>query len=155
VVALAQAAEHAGNPEHAETERSHIKLWDRFVAAVDGDTAAAATDGTLTCVRAWADERRDRAATLAVLYAIESSQPAISEAKRAGLLRHYGATANSDMTRYFDVHAAVDRVHAAEDRRELTPLVEPADEERLLAHVEMALRGNWCLLDGIDTPDRS
>jgi pyrroloquinoline-quinone synthase len=153
VVALAQAAEHAGNREHAEAEYSHIKLWDQFVIAVGGDTRAAATESTMTCVRAWADKGRDRTATLAVLYAIESSQPAISETKRAGLLRHYGAAPNSDATRYFDVHVAVDRVHATEDRRQLNRLIEPADEERLLAHVERALLGNWCLLDGIQAQE--
>jgi pyrroloquinoline-quinone synthase len=153
VVALAKAAAQAGNEEHAEAEYNHIELWDQFVGAVHGDTRAAATESTMACVRAWADERRDRAATLAVLYAIESSQPAISQTKRAGLFRHYGAAPNSDATRYFDVHVAVDRVHAAEDRRELSTLIEPADEERLLAHVERALRGNWCLLDAVQAQE--
>jgi pyrroloquinoline-quinone synthase len=149
VVALADATAHAGNEEHANAERDHVALWDRFVRTVGGDTRAAPLETTSACVRAWADERRDRAETLAVLYAIESSQPPISETKRAGLLRHYGAVPNSDATGYFDVHAVVDHFHAAEDRRELSALVDPADEERLAGHVEQALRANWRLLDGV------
>jgi pyrroloquinoline-quinone synthase len=149
VVALAHATAHAGNAEHAAQERDHVALWDQFVDAVGGDTAAAPTAETAECVSAWADGRRDRAATLAVLYAIESSQPAISEAKRLGLVEHYGAAPDSDATRYFDVHAQLDRDHAAEDRRELSTLVEEVDEQRLLDAAERALRGNWRLLDGV------
>jgi pyrroloquinoline-quinone synthase len=150
VVALAQATALAGNQAHADEERDHIELWDQFVAAVGGDRRASASESTKACVGAWADEGRDRAATLAVLYAIESSQPAISETKRAGLVEHYGASPNSDATRYFDVHAELDSAHAAEDRRELSNVLEPGDEERLLAHVETALLGNWRLLDGLE-----
>jgi pyrroloquinoline-quinone synthase len=154
VVALAEASAHAGNADHAATERHHIALWDRFIRSVGGDPAASPTENTAACARAWADERRDRAATLAVLYAIESSQPAISDTKRAGLIEHYGAEPNSDATRYFDVHAVLDHGHAAEDRRELSELLEPADEERLIGHAERALRGNWRLLDGVQVQAR-
>jgi pyrroloquinoline-quinone synthase len=150
VVALADATAQAGDEAHTEAERNHVALWDQFVRAVGGDSEAAPSDDTSACVTAWADDSRDQAATLAVLYAIESSQPAISETKRAGLVRYYGATPESDATHYFDVHVDVDHVHAAEDRRELSALVQPADEERLLTHVEQALRGNWRLLDGVD-----
>lgn len=150
-----EAATHAGNEQHAEAEHAHIGLWDQFVRSVGGDTPAAPTESTAACVTAWADGRRDRAATLAVLYAIESAQPAISETKRAGLVRHYGAAPNTDATRYFDVHVSVDHAHAAEDRRELSSLVRPDNEARLLENVERALRGNWRLLDGCMHESRS
>lgn len=150
VLALAEATAQTGNQGHADAEYNHVELWDEFVRAVGGDTCAAPTECTNTCVAAWADNRRDSAATLAVLYAIESSQSAISETKRTGLLQHYGASPNSDATSYFDLHVEIDHGHAAEDRRELSALLHPADETRLLTHVEEALRGNWRLLDGVD-----
>lgn len=148
VVALAAAAESVGG-EHAAEEREHIALWDRFLASVDGDARAEPTDGTRACVSAWADPSRGEAATLAVLYAIESSQPAISETKRGGLVEHYGAASGTDAVRYFDVHASLDYVHAAEDRRKLEEMLGTEDEAVLLAHVEEALRGNWRLLDDV------
>ncbi|GAC1524551.1 MAG: hypothetical protein NVS2B6_11230 [Thermoleophilaceae bacterium] len=149
VVALADAAAHAGDERHAEEERSHIEQWDGFVRSVGGDARAVATPETAACAAAWADPGRDRAATLAALYAIESSQPAISESKRAGLVEHYGAARGSDATRYFDVHAVVDHAHAAHNRRELAAVMRPADEERLLTEVETVLQANWQLLDGV------
>lgn len=149
VVALADAASHAGNQRHAEEERSHVELWDGFLRSVGGDVAAAPTSQTAACASAWGDEGRDRAATLAALYAIEAAQPAISETKRAGLVEHYGAESDSDATRYFDVHAVLDHVHAAHGRRELDAIMQPADEGRLLAETERVLEANWRLLDGV------
>jgi pyrroloquinoline-quinone synthase len=149
VVALADATAHAGQAEHAEQERGHVDLWDDFLRSVGADADAAPTPQTADCVAAWADPRRDRAGTLAALYAIESAQPAISETKRAGLVEHYGAEAGSDATRYFDVHASLDHEHAADDRAELTAVMTPGDEPRLLAEVERVLRANWELLDGV------
>jgi pyrroloquinoline quinone (PQQ) biosynthesis protein C len=149
VVALADAASHAGNGHHAEEERSHVGLWDAFVHFAGGDVDAVPTRQTAACAAAWRDASRDPTATLAALYAIEAAQPAISETKRAGLIEHYGATPDSDATRYFDVHAVLDHAHAAEDRRELVAVMETADETRLLAEMERVLQANWQLLDDV------
>ena len=149
VVALADATAQAGGGEHAAEERAHVALWDRFLGSVDGDARAEPTEGTRACVRAWTDSSRGEAATLAVLYAIESSQPAISETKRVGLIEHYGAAPGTDAVRYFDVHASLDHIHAAEDRQKLEAMLGTEDEACLLAHVEEALSGNWRLLDDV------
>jgi pyrroloquinoline-quinone synthase len=149
VVALADAADHAGDADHAAQERSHVALWDGFLDAFGGDAGAAPTSRTVACATAWADGTRDRAATLMALYAIEAAQPAISETKRAGLVRHYGIEAGSDATRYFDLHAVLDHDHAAHARTELEAIVQPADEDRLLAEAERVLQANWLLLDGV------
>jgi pyrroloquinoline-quinone synthase len=135
---------------HADEERAHIALWDLFLASSGGDSDATPSAETADCVAAWAAPDRDRAATLAALYAIESSQPAISATKRTGLVAHYGAAPESDATRYFDVHAVVDTKHAEQDRRELAGLMRCADESRLLAEMERVLTANWRLLDGVE-----
>ena len=149
VVALADATASTGDDAHAEEERRHVELWDRFVHAVGGDTDATPTPQTAECVAAWADDQRDRPATLAALYAIESAQPAISETKRTGLVEHYGAAPDSDATRYFDVHTVIDHAHSEEDRRQLSALMRSPDEQRLLAETERVLKANWRLLDGV------
>jgi pyrroloquinoline-quinone synthase len=149
VIALADATDRAGDPGHAQEEREHVGLWDCFCRAVGGDLAAAPTPETGACAAAWADPSRDAAGTFAALYAIESAQPAISQTKRDGLLQHYGASPNSEATRYFDVHAVLDRVHAAHDRRRLAELMRQVDEDRLLGETERVLSANWLLLDGV------
>jgi pyrroloquinoline-quinone synthase len=150
VVALADASARVGDAGHAQEERSHVALWDGFVRFAGGDVGAAPTAETAACAAAWADDNRDPAATLAALYAIEAAQPAIAETKRAGLLEHYGAAAGSEATRYFDVHAVLDHAHAAHDREELVAVMEPADEERLVAEIGRVLEANWQLLDGVE-----
>jgi pyrroloquinoline-quinone synthase len=149
VVALADAAADGGDADHAQQERAHVALWDGFLEAFGGDAGADPTPETAACAAAWADGARDRAATLMALYAIEAAQPAISETKRAGLVEHYGIAAGSAATRYFDVHAVLDREHAAHARAELDAIMGPADEERLLAEAERVLKANWRLLDGV------
>ena len=124
-------------------------MWDGFLRFVGGDADAAPTAQTAACAAAWSDAGRDRAATLATLYAIEAAQPAISETKRVGLLEHYGATPDSEATRYFDVHTILDRAHAAHNREQLVAVMQPADEERLLTEVERVLQANWRLLDDV------
>jgi pyrroloquinoline-quinone synthase len=160
VIALADAsasAAHAAGDEtlrseldeHAREEAAHVELWDRFTAAIGGDTGAEATPETQACAAAWAAER-PLLSSLVALYAIESGQPAISETKRAGLVEHYGAEPGSALTAYFDLHAVRDVEHAAQERALIEPLITGADVEALLAEAESVLRANWELLDGVE-----
>jgi pyrroloquinoline-quinone synthase len=147
VLALAHAAAAAGVPEHAREEAEHVALWDDFAAALDAPLDREPTEETRSCVQAWA--RDDRREALAVLYAVESAQPAISRTKLTGLVEHYGFEPGSSGTRYFSLHAERDVEHAEEARAALGA-PRGVDTPRLAAAAESALRGNWLLLDGVE-----
>lgn len=146
VVALAGTAAVAGDAEHAREEAEHVGLWDGFAEALDAPLDRDPTTETSNCADAWA--RSDRLEALAVLYAVESSQPAISETKLRGLVEHYGFRPGGEGTEYFTLHAELDKEHAQAARTALDD-VRPEDEPRLAAAAENALRGNWLLLDGV------
>ena len=146
VVALADAAAAAGNEEHAREEREHVDLWDAFADAC-GSVAAEPTTETSECTTTWT-AGEDRLERVAVLYAIESAQPAISQTKLDGLTSHYGFD-RGPATEYFELHAERDHDHAAASRLLLEKLATDEDAPRLAARAEAAARGNWRLLDGI------
>jgi pyrroloquinoline-quinone synthase len=146
VVALAETARRASGADHAAEEEAHVELWDRFARALGADTARPPRPETAGCAAAWSAEGPDG---LAVLYAVESAQPAISRTKLEGLLEHYGFE-DGDGTRYFSIHATLDEVHAVQAREQLEARLDAAGEDRLVATAEAALRGNWQLLDGVE-----
>jgi pyrroloquinoline-quinone synthase len=146
VVALADAAEAAGEAEHAREEREHVALWDAFAEGC-GSVAAEPNPETLECASAWT-AGDDRLEHLAILYAIESAQPAISQTKLDGLFGHYGFE-EGPATEYFTLHAERDHEHAAHSRELLEKLATDEDGARLAARAEAAVRGNWRLLDGV------
>jgi pyrroloquinoline-quinone synthase len=160
VVALADACETAagaadesvrpGLSRHAAEERSHVELWDGFAAAVGAELDRAPREETAECARAWT-AGSDLTEKLAVLYAIESAQPAISRTKLTGLVERYGFAAGP-ATAYFALHAELDREHAAHSRALIERLAgtEGLDTGRLVAAAEGALAGNWALLDGVE-----
>lgn len=151
VVALAETAAIASplaGDEHAAEETAHVALWDAFAAELGITTERSPNRETEACATAWSTAS-DPLEALAILYAVESTQPAISRTKLAGLVEHYGVAADSPAAEYFALHAERDLEHAASSRALLAERATGADEERLVEVAETALRGNWRLLDGV------
>ena len=148
VVALAAAAAVGGESEHAAEEAAHIELWDDFAAALDAPLDREPSSETRECAGAWRAE--DSLEARAVLYAVESGQPDISRTKLTGLVDHYGFTAGSKGTEYFELHSDRDHEHAAESAKVLRNAA-PEEADRLVAAAEAALQGNWRLLDGVES----
>ena len=147
VVAVAQAASATGDGEHAREEAEHVALWDEFATAVEAPLDREPTPETSVCAAAWSPA--DRFQALAVLYAVESAQPAISRTKLAGLVEHYGFDADDPATAYFRLHAERDLEHARAARESLAE-APPARQAELAAAAERALQANWRLLDGVE-----
>ncbi|HEY0515786.1 MAG TPA: iron-containing redox enzyme family protein [Solirubrobacteraceae bacterium] len=169
----ASAREHhgsqAGLREHAAEEQAHVALWDRFAAAcasacaersapaagaASPPAAAEPLEGTRECVSGWS-AGEDLLERLAVLYAIEASQPKISRTKLEGLRRHYGHVPEGPATEYFSLHEQLDVEHAAAARELISELIAQADDpegtaERMVVRANAALRGNWRLLDSVE-----
>ena len=147
VVALAEAASTAGDAEHAREEAEHVGLWDAFAQALDAPLEREPTPETSACAQSWAPT--DPLEALAVLYAVESAQPAIAETKLRGLVEHYGFAPDDAGTEYFALHAERDKEHARAARTALRG-AKPEDTPRLAKAAEDALRANWLLLDGVE-----
>ncbi len=151
VAALAKAARAGaalGDDGHAAEEAAHVTLWDAWTASLGADPAEPVEE-TAVCAASWA--RADSLEATAVLYALESAQPAIAETKLRGLLAHYGYRPDAPALAYFEVHAERDHEHATRARELLAEAPrDEATDDALVSAAEDALRGNWLLLDGVE-----
>jgi pyrroloquinoline-quinone synthase len=166
VIALAEASARAASKAppahapllctHAAEEAAHVALWDEFARATGARLAGAAPAlaETEACVRAWT-EGEDLLEHLAVLYAIEASQPEVARTKLDGLIAHYGYSSEGPAVEYFTTHERRDSEHARQGGALIEELMvavraprEKADS--MVRRAEEALRGNQTLLDGVE-----
>lgn len=178
--AAASPERRAGLERHAEEEAAHVALWDEFARAAAADTTRAGSGAhiaaapeaedapggrvpspsaqTRACAAAWT-AGEDALEHLAVLYAIEASQPEIARTKLAGLTEHYGYTAEGPAVEYFTLHERLDVEHARQAGELIEALLDgcadaEAVEDRMVARAQAALLGNWELLNGVESMSR-
>jgi pyrroloquinoline-quinone synthase len=166
VIALAEASARAAAKAppaqapalraHAAEEATHVTLWEGFARSAGARPAreASALTETEACVRAWT-EGEDPLEHLAVLYAIEASQPEVARTKLDGLIAHYGYSREGPAVEYFTTHERRDVEHAREQAALIDQLMAavPAPSQkadRMVQRAESALRGNRVLLDGVE-----
>lgn len=167
VVALADASAAAaaqagpthasGLRAHAAEETAHVELWDDFARATGAPDPAAPVaplEETEACAQAWT-AGESLLEHLAVLYAIEASQPEISKTKLEGLTEHYGYTDEGPALEYFRLHELLDVEHSRAAGALIEELLGECDDpemqaDRMLAQARAALAGNWQLLSGVE-----
>ena len=129
-------------PSTRSEEAEHVVLWDEFAAAFGADTTREPSPETAECV-VGLDRSGNRLEALAVMYAIEAGQPAVSQTKLDGLadaLRRRPRTSRARVLR-----SPLGARPRACRRVAPRPRVggDGAGRRRLVEEAEAALRGNW------------
>ena len=132
---------------HAAEEAAHVTLWDAWATSLGADPAEPSAE-TAGCAEAWAPA--DPLAATAVLYRgrVGAAGDRGDEAPRAGRALRLPARLARDL-----VLPGARRAGPRARRpgpRDPGEQAGDADEDRLVAAAEGALRANWELLDGVE-----
>jgi pyrroloquinoline-quinone synthase len=104
---VAAGWEAAGDPDVAEEEREHSRLWTDFAIGLGVGAvrpAARRLPEIEALVSLSGELFKERAEALGALYAFEQQQPGTAESKLAGLRKHYNVSEKGQV--YFDIHKA-------------------------------------------------
>jgi pyrroloquinoline-quinone synthase len=144
---------NAWDEEHGDV--NHPELWLRFGEAIGVDRRETLDARPHAATRALVETYREAsqeapvAAGVAAIYAYESQLPAVSDAKIRGLQQHYGI-ASGEGLRFFDVHRAIDVVHASAARKVLDASVD-REGDAMKLWTDKALSAWWGFLDAFPT----
>ena len=134
--------------------KPHDELWLDFAESLDLDRDAVrstqphpAAAGIIETFGRLASA--GTASGLAALYAYESQQPAVSKAKKVGLIQHYRFD-DAEGTAYFNVHAITDVAHREGEKEGLVRCLKAgASGDEVLDATRQTLNAYWVLLDGV------
>jgi pyrroloquinoline quinone (PQQ) biosynthesis protein C len=131
-------ADEECNPE------PHVALFEKFAEAVGAPPDAAPSAATQALLDTYSRLiEAGGAQGLAALVAYEVQAPEIASSKAAGLRRHYGL--DDRATEFWDVHATMDRDHAAWAIDALATL--PAPASAIVNASRTAAAAWWAFLD--------
>jgi len=130
--------------DEAGTAPTHLDLFDRFATALDATAPAQPSPAMAHLLDVYrAAVSRDAACGLAALVAYEAQSPAVSASKAQGLREH--GILDGDALDFWDVHATVDRDHAAWSLDALAQ--SDADVDALGESIGAAADAWWSFLD--------
>lgn len=141
----AHAAVREVKVDEESNPRPHAELWLDFAAGLgiseDEVLACEPTAQTINLVETYRSLcSRGQEEAIGALFAYESQQPEVAQAKADGLVEHYGIESTAALA-FFKLHAVLDIQHAAALRSALVD----AELGRESAH--LALDAWWGMLD--------
>jgi pyrroloquinoline quinone (PQQ) biosynthesis protein C len=143
-VPAARALVQANLDEELGVPTPHLELFDAFADAVGAPPSVAATPATCRLVDLYLTEAMgDPVSALAAVAAYEVQSADVAATKADGLRARYGVA--DEGTRFWDVHASMDRAHGRWVTEALGAL--GADSDRVSAGARAGACAWWAFLD--------
>ena len=135
---------------HADEEAGHIALWRRFAEALKiGETTlrGSSPNGATAAMLCRGDELAEAGLGAAVVWALETQSPAVSEEKLRGLEAHYGIGADTG-GEYFALHRDLDIAHEGQ-LKQIIHAQKPERRKAALTAAAATVEGLWNLLSSV------